>query len=75
MDQIRIVLHLFKQNWKVESGRGPGHPRKYMGSLVSCGPRFRQLWAYVTSSFAGHSFRVISGETWYYLAIHRCSFW
>jgi len=25
--------------------------------------------------FAGHSFRVISGETWYHLPSHRCSFW
>ena len=37
--------------------------------------RFRHLWVYVTPSFAGHSFPVISGETWYYLPIHHCSFW
>jgi len=37
-------------------------------------PWFRHLWAYVKPSFAGHSFRIISGETWCYLPIHRCSF-
>jgi len=37
--------------------------------------RFRHLWAYVTPSFAKHSFRHISGEMWYNLPIHRCSFW
>ena len=30
---------------------------------------------YVTSSFTGHSFRVISGETWYCLPIHSYAFW
>jgi len=37
--------------------------------------RFRHLWAYVTPSFARHIFRHISGEMWYNLPIHRCSFW
>jgi len=38
-------------------------------------PRFRHLWAYITPSFAGHSFHVISDETRYYLPIQCCSLW
>jgi len=53
----------------------PGPPRKECGvPRPMRHPRFRHLWAYVTPSFAGYTFRVISGETWYHLPIHRCSF-
>jgi len=32
------------------------------------------LYRYVTSSFAGHFFRVNVGETWYFLLIYLCAF-
>jgi len=46
---------------------GPRPPRKKVGKPKPMRPPWlHHLCAFVTPSFAGHSFRVISGETWYY---------
>ena len=76
MDPIRIMLlNLFRQIRNLKVG-GPRPPRKKVGEPKPMGsPWFRHLCAYAAPSFAGHSFRVISGVMWYYLPIHRCSFW
>jgi len=52
---------------------GPGLPRKKVGNLDPCVPQVPQPMSLrITPSFAGHSFRIVSGETRYCLPIHSC---
>ena len=61
--------------WCLEVG-GSLPPRKKVGKRTPMRPPWlRHLCDFVMPSFAWHSFRAISGETWYYLPIHRCWFW
>jgi len=55
---------------------GQALPEKKCGSLDPRGhPGSATMSLRITPSFAGCSFRVILGGTWYYLPIHHCSFW
>jgi len=65
-------LNFFRQNKKLKSGGWAA--QKKVEELKPMPPLVPPLWAYATPGFTGHSFHVISGEMWYYLPIHRCSF-